>query len=131
MNPVYVICKHCKTAEKIAGYSATGWQWDPFHSRAAMAIASHMKCTEIDPVCVLISPVIPDGIELQEPEIISGATGVEEKRRCPDCGSLSQNYETTYMGFLGVKDENQVRCGDCGWEGLAHEMDESARFYAE
>ena len=63
---------------------------------------------------------------LVEALIIRGPSGVEEKRRCPACGSESQNYSTTYMQSF-ERDENYVVCGECGWNGEAWEMDEAAR----
>jgi len=62
-----------------------------------------------------------------EAEIIRGPSGVEKIRRCPGCGSESQNYYTTSMGCLGRRDANNVQCQDCGWKGKAWEMDEAAR----
>ena len=46
---------------------------------------------------------------------------------CPKCGSLK--YSSTYVGYImnyehpeNYKDENAVKCSDCGWKGITHDL---------
>lgn len=50
----------------------------------------------------------------------------EEHSRCPMCHS--KNLMQTLLGFIydedrpeEYKDENAVRCCDCGWKGIVHD----------
>ncbi len=40
--------------------------------------------------------------------------------KCPKCESTS--YFSTCMGFIGCRDENEIRCS-CGWKGFTFELD--------
>ena len=46
---------------------------------------------------------------------------------CPQCAS--PRHTSTYMGYIMVlgregeyKDENHVKCSDCGWKGITHDL---------
>jgi DNA-directed RNA polymerase subunit RPC12/RpoP len=46
---------------------------------------------------------------------------------CPECGH--NKYSSTYVGYIiswdhpeTFKDENDVRCGHCGWKGITHDL---------
>ncbi|KKL85122.1 hypothetical protein LCGC14_1957840, partial [marine sediment metagenome] len=44
-----------------------------------------------------------------------------KRYKCPKCKST--NYSSTCMGFMGDRDENEIRCFNCGWKGFTFELD--------